>query len=424
MKRFFGVVLILFILYFGIQVLFKFTTKGFEVEYQIVDGDRQYQIKEIYTANTKGETNNYYLTLDDGTNHFDYQTYADFSKAERIITEIKTYHSDQYTCILPVFRGDRLLFDITCNVDGVMMYYHDLQGRDTGLDTFASTMNEVGYHVNDWIDHGTEESYNNSVTFYQDNLVDNHYLAYQNYSGLFTMNKETLKRLYDIELFDNDIYDMAISGLVGKYYVVADYNSDYDFNTFYMVDVTNNKRQTIQSNHSISFDAYVQGIVENSMYIFDPSTTTQYEVNIKSKSVVEVGNADTQIQYYDRGEWSKVSAYDAVGQKLYFNHYDVTNEFSGYDRVDKVGGTLSGYYYFYQREGSNYRVYRSNIMNKDVRTYLFTTSRIDQIKYVDDYVYYVNGDSVYYYHDSSGIRKLYTNNEFTFNNKISFVIYH
>ena len=51
---------------------------------------------------------------------------------------------------------------------------------------------------------------------------------------------------------------------------------------------------------------------------------------------------------------------------------------NSYARIDKVGDT-TGYYYLYQKNGSEYKVYRMNIQDKGNLTYLFSTKSINNI---------------------------------------------
>ena len=90
----------------------------------------------------------------------------------------------------------------------------------------------------------------------------------------------------------------------------------------------------------------------------------------------------------------------------------------GYDKVDKVGN----YYYLYKKENDHYKVYRADIQNKKLKTYLFNTTDINNIIYLDDTIYYQNGNT-FYYHTNYGERKVITNTELQFNDDISFGVY-
>ena len=106
---------------------------------------------------------------------------------------------------------------------------------------------------------------------------------------------------------------------------------------------------------------------------------------------------------------------DAINGKTFNNYY--TNDIKGYDKVDKVGN----YYYMYQKENDHYKVYRADIQNKKIKTYLFNTTNPNNIIYLDDTIYYQNKNTFYYYQNAS--YKVITNTELEFNNDISFGVY-
>ena len=105
-----------------------------------------------------------------------------------------------------------------------------------------------------------------------------------------------------------------------------------------------------------------------------------------------------------------------VNGKLFNNYY--TDDIKGYDKVDKVGN----YYYLYQKENNHYKVYRADTQNKKIKTYLFDTTDINSIIYLDDTIYYQNGNT-FYYHTNYGERKVITNTELEFNDDLSFGVY-
>lgn len=421
MKRLFTLILVFFALYLGFQIAYKYTVGGYKETYEIRK-ETVYKINETYTTNKKKEHDNYYLTISDGTNVFTYQIYEDLNKVEHIVKDIYSYSDDNYTCILPIFKNNKKLVDITCLSNGVQYYYHNIIGRDSALDSFVSSFEEEVYTVSTFEDSAQPKNEDDYVTLYQDNLVSDHYAVFQDYRGAYFLNSFYSNFSFHSELFDKDHYNMPISAVVGKYYVVADYDVDYDFKKFYLVDLTSFKVQEIEYHNSISFDSYVMGVVDNSAYIFDRDSKKQYEVNTKTKTVVEVGNVDSKVKYYNSGTWEEISAYECASTNKYFITSETLSQ-DGYAKVEKVGNTLSGFYYYYKKVGNSYEVYRSNIQDPTKLTYLFTTGDISKIQYVDEFVYFQNGNTISYYSDKTGVRKLYQNTELQFNSSLIYGIY-
>ncbi len=418
MQRLVLTVVVLFIFYFGIQIIFRFQSSGFTNEYVITDGDKEYQIKEVYTANTKGERDSYHITITSGDLVYDYSLYKNLNKMGKIITGVKTSGN----CIYPIFRDNKQYFDITCINNNIQTYYHDMTHTNE-LDAFATSLKEYGYNELAFFDASNEKQLGDNIYFYEDNVVNHHYIGIQNYRGLYTINKANPNDIYNNEIFKKDIYNPELSALINNYYVIADYESSYNFNTLYVINLKNNKVEKINNpNVKVSFDSYIQGVVENSLYLFDPSNVKQYEVDVKSMTITEVGNEETKILYYNNGEWTRINAYDAVNNKLYFiNDKQVIKNLS-WDYEVKVGGDITGITYYFKKEGNIYKVYKSN-GESNILTYLFDTSNIESIEYISDYVYFINGSTLYYYTDATGVRRLYKNNELQFNKNIKFYIF-
>ena len=61
------------------------------------------------------------------------------------------------------------------------------------------------------------------------------------------MSMRILKRNTSVKLFENDVYKKPISIFTGKYYVVADYSSEYTFKIFKVVNIINGTEKEIRS---------------------------------------------------------------------------------------------------------------------------------------------------------------------------------
>lgn len=167
----------------------------------------------------------------------------------------------------------------------------------------------------------------------------------------------------------------------------------------------------------ISFDSVIEGVVGDDVYIFDKDAETQYKISLKYENVQKVASKDG-IKYYN-GKWTTMTLNEALDGKLFDNYY--SSDIDGYDRVNKIGKD-EGYYYLYKKEGDKYLVYRADIQNPKMKTYLFTTTDLQSVIYLNDYIYFKNGMTLYYY-SSNGVRKVIENSELEFNTDISFGAY-
>lgn len=419
MKKLLELLIFLFVMYILIQVGFRLFSKGHNIEYTI-STEKEFLIKEKRVQNTKNEIDNYYfeITVDDTT--FGIQTYEKLKNMEKVIVDIKYYEDDKYKCILPVAKNDMLFTDMLCKQADTYYWYHSIQGINMQLDAFVASIDF--YNVENFKE--TEETIkdDNKVTAY-DNFEEGVFVGLEYYKGIYSFNSRTGYKKK--QLFDTDIYTKDISGYVNKYYVVADYNQEYEFHDFYIINLETNEMTKITSNNAISMYSYVQGVVGNSMYIFDIANKKQYEVNVKTKTAVEIGNESSGIKQYENGTWRTTNIYDAINNKLLFNKYSIDTTFNGktYTKVDKVGNELSGYYYLYEKKNNLYSVYRANVQNPNLVVYLFETNNIDTIVYSKGDIYYKENSYIKYYSDLTGSRKLIKYNEVSFNNSLKFGVY-
>ena len=76
-----------------------------------------------------------------------------------------------------------------------------------------------------------------------------------------------------------------------------------------------------------------------------------------------------------------------------------------------------------QKRDDKYLVDRANNQNKSQLTYLFTTSKIDDIIYFSDSVYFVDGEFIKRYSDKQGVRNIISYSELKFNDNLYFYVY-
>ena len=157
--------------------------------------------------------------------------------------------------------------------------------------------------------------------------------------------------------------------------------------------------------------------MDDDVYIFDKDAEIQYKLSLKYENVEQVASK-TEIKDY-HGQWDTMTLSQALDGKTFNPYY--TDTINGYDKVDKLGKD-TGYYYLYKKQDNDYLVYRADVQNPEKITYLFTTTALNSVIYLKDYIYFVNGTTLYYY-GQQGIRQVVQNSELEFNDDISFGVY-
>jgi len=130
-------------------------------------------------------------------------------------------------------------------------------------------------------------------------------------------------------------------------------------------------------------------------------------------------NNKKKIKYYEQNKWEKITTTKA-NKNLTFNLIEEELEFQKYDEVYHVGGEVSGYYYLLEKQENGYYLYRTPSQNKKMITYISTVNDTKNIYLLDDYVYFLDGQFIKYYHDTTGVRTLLEYRELEFNKNIIF----
>lgn len=412
MRRMLGLMLILIMVYFGIQIIFRFIDKGHIESYNVKTDELVFNISENFTVNTE-EDDSYYLEITVNNSKFDFQIFDNLKLKKRIVTDVYYYNRD-YECMLPIFDG-KSLTDMICKQGDIYYNYQDLKGKSSSLDFYVSSLGDV-YNSSRYENKLEELGNSNNVLVYN---LSSHFITMENYKGIYTINEKNLAKIYNIGLFNKDIYDEKISCYVDKYYLVADYSKQTKFNEFKLVDVTNNKVKTIKYDYDISLDSYILGTDEDKVYLFDNDTKKEYEIDVKTETIIEIGNPNIGIKMMVNGNFEVLDAYYVYQNQMIFTPYVTTSEFNNqnYDMVLKVGLEKSGYYYIFEKIGNRYKVYRSNIQNGINKTYLFETDSKDLL-YIEDNVYYIDGKYLKRYNNTNGNQTILENKELEFNRNI------
>lgn len=411
MKKYARICTVLIFLFILFRFFFLFIYRGRTVNYVLKEQKNKYYVHEEYIRNKKEISNHYYVEIQFDEIIFNFRISDDFDRKNYIIDTIYSFQNDQYTCILPIFSGDIIQTDILCKKGDMIYSYRHLQNESLALDKFATSMKEYGY----LIDTTEEEISYHGISVLKNNVVSSHTVVIPSYKGVYLVNEDDV--VSSIELFQDDVYTQPIQGVVSHYYIVADYDASYSFHTFKLIDLNTKKLSSITSDSAISMDSYVQGIVDNCLYIIDRSNRKQYKIDVANKTVTLVGNSKKGVLYYNGIKFETRSIYDALNSDLIFNlqMYDS----SKYDYVY----LFNGIYYSYLKTNDGYVIYISYEENPSLYSYALSIFEIDKIKYVEDFIYFIDKDTIYYYHPKSGVVKVLSYAELFYNSKLSFWIY-
>mgnify|MGYP004486651535 CR=1 FL=1 len=405
MKKIFTSILVIYIFFFFLEFCFNYFKKSHIEEYKIND----IIIKEDYKGNTKNEENNYYFEIKTNKNIFYIQTFTDYKKEKKIIKDIKYFENDKYECILPIFKTNKLETDLICIENNTQKNYNTFENNE--IDNFLSNIAE--YNKENYNDNLETKIIKGFSTFYVNNLPENNYLALTYYKGIKIADKTSFR---EIELFTKDEYNQKIKTFYKDKYLVIDYNKKYESNEFILIDLKTRKKDIIGSNHIINYDAYIQGKVDNSIYLFDKDTKSQYQIDIKDKTIIRIGNENAGIKYYD-GSWQNKTVYEAIKEELTFKEYDKNNE---YVMIKKLRGENNGYTIYVKENNGKYDVYIS-YRNTSKLIYLLTTTEYQTLNFFKDEIYYKDGIYLKMYSNKTGNKTIIRDTELK-NKSITFYV--
>ena len=192
--------------------------------------------------------------------------------------------------------------------------------------------------------------------------------------------------------------------------------NDFTFNEFYIVNINNKQITKIKSRNDISYDSYIEGVVDNKVYLYDKDNENQYEIDIDNNEI-NIVSSDKYIKYYSNNKWEKMNKAKA-NKEVYFDYSTRDNYFTKYDYVKQS----SDYYYLFKQDGISYKLYRVDKNNIDIYKYILDIPTTN-INVVNNDLYYIYKNKLYYYSDMVGLKTLLENSELEFNDTIKYYIY-
>jgi hypothetical protein len=416
MKRLIGVLIVFVIGWLSFKYILAFIVGGHVEKYNYKVNDIKFNIKEIYTSNYKSanrfvkDKNNYLMEISINNNDkptFVFKILGNYFGYQRIIKDIKFYQDNDIKCIYPVLKINYQM-DVVCNKNNIIYNYNSIKGTNVNLDNFVKDLYNSGYKNELWVNKEDKSEVIRDVEVYKNNISNNHNIIMWSNSGVKVYGNNGSKEMNVLE--GNRVFENNLGVLVNKYYLIPDYKQNQVFNRIFVMNILTGKEQDILLIEDISFNSVIQGIVNNNVYLYDKDNKKQYEINPKKLTTVEVGNEKIGYKYYD-GKWQIKNINDINNNAIFNVIYTMPEIYKqyNYNKVDSVNGDTDGYYYIYVNYNNNIIVYRASKQKEEYVTYLFSIDKMNNIKYVDDYIYFTNNDMLYVYNDKIGLRPIIKN---------------
>lgn len=343
------ILIISFILAFSFFLYIYLKPISYETEYTVND----IKIKEKYDSSKKYYSFDiYYGELD-----FNIISFSKYTTKRRLIDDIDISNYNVRTCT---------------NIKNSKIPLYDVCFKDNN-------------YLTNYID--SEASFNNNSTYENiivNELNDKKYLLWNYREFIYLNGKKTSK----IDLFDNDIYNLALNYQFDKYLLLPDYDQEHQFDKLNVVDINNGKVSTIKLRFPVYFDSYFLGNDNNKVYLYDTKEGQEYYIDIKKEDIYKTSN-----KIYNINKWEKVSEQKLKNSKMTFTYEKVID--------------------FVLEDNKLYMV--NTLTNQRL---LVTEQNVDKIiKSNNNEVYYLVIDTLYYFNPNTGFKKLIKYSEWEFNNQ-------
>ena len=395
-------------IFFFIYIFTKFMLHDFifghDINYKIKDEKNTFEINEVLNLKRNQGLNNYYFKIKHNKKEYNFKINNEFNKDIKIIEDIKYYKDENYECILPIFKDNKKVIDMMCYYNDQLYFNYNLPKNNSKI--FKK------YDLNKYKDNKKELQKNNVITLY-DNLINNHYLAVDNYKGLYLINKK--HHLEDIKLFKKDVYETKLKEIVDNKIIIADYNKKYDFNKFLTINIKNGKKDEFIVNYDINFNSYINGVYQGNVYLTDKDEKIQYKIDPNSKLASIISNKNKGL-IYENNTLKDISISKLVNNEIKFQK--LNKKIKNYDYNVKYQGN----YYLFKKENNYYKVFLAPIENIKIPIYIFKITNLDNIYFIDDYIYFINENNILYYNYKTGVKTILNNKEYEFNKSLRFYV--
>lgn len=366
------VILVLFILLIVALILFiisLFKTKSYSLEYNI----DKYEINENY--DNKDKYYYYEITTDKITYEFIHN--SEYHKEKQLIKEVKEYNDGDYTCLK--VESDYITTYPLCSYKNQLIDYHltseTLQDK---LSEYYKTPKEI-------------DKKHDNYTIYNNNLD----LLVWSYKGFNYISEDKIKF---IKIFDKDIYEIPLATKINNYILIPDYEQEHNFNKVYILNLETLKVEKWKLKYDISFDSYILGINDKSIFLIDKKNQKEYELVPHKQKMRLLASSNDKGTVYEEGSINKVSMNKLVSKEHQFTYKQ------NYKYILK-NKTL---YLSYLNSSNKIKV---------------SEKKIDKIVYSNnDEVYYLIDCTLYRYSLKYGEEKLISYSEWEFNsNNLIFI---
>lgn len=359
------VIAILVILIIIITIYFLLHDKSYEVEYEV----NGLNVRENYNDKDK------IYTFEISHNNIKYTFYqtAKYHSDQKFIKDIEIINIDKEECL---------------KVDSSFEIIPLCKNKDEAIDyrlTSVKMKEELGVKE---IEEELKEYENYKIY----NTLGYKIILWD-YKNIINIGDDITKT----NILTSDSYNFDLAVKLNEYILIPDYDSKYSFNKFYIYNILDGTKETMTIDYNISYDSYILGTFENSIYLVDKKNKIEYEIVPFKKKIRKVGTSSKKGIILTEKGFEKISLTKLCNENMHF----YKKQYYNYQIEDNK---------LYQISGNS----KTRISDKEVKNI---------IRVEDDNVLYIVDDTLYLYNLKYGSVKLISNFEWKFNYKDLMFLY-
>ena len=384
----------LLVLLIFIILLIPFIRKLFIKEYNIIYEKNNFIINEIYKYENK--EHKFEINIKNKEYEITYLLNEDFNKNNEIIKDIKLYQEKDINCILPIYTKniENKLYCVKDNKQ-VSNYYLN-KNKD-----YNNILKQVKKYKIKKLESNNKTTKYKNLKIYINNLKEEDIFTIWDYKGINIIEKN--KNKY-VKILDYDLYDEIKTIIYDKYFVLFE-NSHVDgIENIYYYDFKKDKLKLYNPEIIISKDFYINGVVNNLIYVTDNKAKKEYTINLIKKEIEQISKANEYITYKDN-KFISLTKSDYFMEKQIFSNNKTKNK-----SISKEDYIKENNIYYYIEDNKFIRKIEDR--NSEI---LFELENIKDWKIINGKILLISEDILYIYDDNRGLVPIVQSNELNYN---------
>ena len=384
----------LLVLLIFIILLIPFIRKLFIKEYNIIYEKNNFIINEIYKYENK--EHKFEINIKNKEYEITYLLNEDFNKNNEIIKDIKLYQEKDINCILPIYTKniENKLYCVKDNKQ-VSNYY-----LNKNID-YNNILKQVKKYKIKKLESNNKTTKYKNLTIYKNNLKEEDIFTIWDYKGINIIEKNNNKY---VKILDYDLYDEIKTIIYDKYFVLFENNHVDGIENIYYYDFKKDKLKLYNPEIIISKDFYINGVVNNLIYVTDNKVKKEYTINLIKKEIEQISKANEYITYKDNKFISLTKSDYFMEKQIFSNNKTKNKSISKEDHIKE-----NNIYYYIE---DNKFIRKIEDRNSEI---LFELENIKDWKIINGKILLISEDILYIYDDNRGLVPIVQSNELNYN---------